>query len=171
MRKQKAFTLIELLVVIAIIGLLASIVMINLNKARGKARDARRLSDMREIRIALEMFYDAKGRYPGSSDGISNGGEYVGDGAGSFESALAPYMPNVPGDPRHDGSTYYYAYDPRHCTDDPIGSCNCAGETGAVLGFYRSETSPSGLTKEVCSGGDMGLDNAEYNIAVYPAPP
>jgi len=63
-RKQKGFTLIELLVVIAIIGILATIVMVSLNTARSKARDARRVSDIRQLQLALQMYYDAAGSYP-----------------------------------------------------------------------------------------------------------
>lgn len=66
MRKQKGFTLIELLVVIAIIGILATIVMVSLNTARSKARDARRVSDVRQIQLALQMYYDSAGSYPAS---------------------------------------------------------------------------------------------------------
>ncbi|MFH1171716.1 MAG: type II secretion system protein, partial [bacterium] len=49
MKKQKGFTLVELLVVIAIIGLLSTIAFISLNRARAKARDAKRISDVREL--------------------------------------------------------------------------------------------------------------------------
>jgi len=64
MYNKKAFTLIELLVVIAIIGLLASIVLVSVNKARAKARDAKRLSDFRNLVSALEMYYDDHNDYP-----------------------------------------------------------------------------------------------------------
>lgn len=57
-QNQKGFTLIELLVVIAIIGLLASVVLLALNSARQKSRDAKRLADVRQIASALELYFD-----------------------------------------------------------------------------------------------------------------
>ena len=58
-KKNRGFTLIELLVVIAIIGILSSIVLVSLGSTRGKARDARRQSDIRQIGLAMEMYYDS----------------------------------------------------------------------------------------------------------------
>ncbi len=58
------FTLIELLVVIAIIGILSSIVLASLNTARLKARDARRVADIKQLQLALQLFYDANSSYP-----------------------------------------------------------------------------------------------------------
>jgi len=49
------FTLIELLVVISIIGLLTSIVLVSIRGTRGKARDARRITDMQQIFTAQEI--------------------------------------------------------------------------------------------------------------------
>jgi len=57
-KTKKGFTLIELLVVVSIISLLSSIVLASLNTARAKARDARRKSDLNEIRTALEFYFD-----------------------------------------------------------------------------------------------------------------
>lgn len=55
---RQGFTLIELLVVIAIIGLLSTLAVVSLNGARSKARDARRLSDLRAVQSSLEMYRD-----------------------------------------------------------------------------------------------------------------
>lgn len=68
---KRGFTLIELLVVIAIIGILASIVLASLDSARKKGRDARRISDLKQIQLALELYYDAQGQYPASISGTT----------------------------------------------------------------------------------------------------
>lgn len=63
-KKEKGFTLIELLVVIGIIGLLASIVLVGLSKAREGARDTKRVADIMQIVTAIELYYNNNGYYP-----------------------------------------------------------------------------------------------------------
>lgn len=71
MKNQRGFTLIELLVVIAIIGILSSVVLASLNSARQKGRDARRSSDLKQIQLALELYFDASGSvYPAATSSL-----------------------------------------------------------------------------------------------------
>lgn len=68
--ESRGFTLIELLVVIAIIGILSSVVLASLNSARMKGRDARRIADIKQMQLALELWYDSEGNeYP---DGLAD---------------------------------------------------------------------------------------------------
>ncbi len=64
--QKKGFTLIELLVVIAIIGILSGVVLASLNVARLKARNAQRISDVRQVQLALTAYFDDQvmGSYP-----------------------------------------------------------------------------------------------------------
>lgn len=66
-KNKQGFTLIELLVVIAIIGILSTLSILALNSARARARDAKRISDVKQIQTALEMYYNDNNDYPSST--------------------------------------------------------------------------------------------------------
>ena len=91
---RRGFTLIELLVVIAIIGILSSVVLASLNSARKKGRDARRVADLKQLQLALELSYDANGTYPAAL---------------SSANLVTPgYISVIPADPS--GGTAAYGY-------------------------------------------------------------
>ncbi len=105
-RGTRGFTLIELLVVIAIIGLLASVVLASLNSARQKARDARRKADLKQMQLAVELYYDRMGSYPTTDGWTSDAGC-----AGTLCVALVTntqLLPSIPQDPSGLGN-YFYA--------------------------------------------------------------
>ena len=63
---QKGFTLIELLVVIAIIGILASVLLVNLASTRNRAKDSAIKLELSQIRSAVENFSLSNNTYVGS---------------------------------------------------------------------------------------------------------
>ncbi|MDP3779477.1 MAG: type II secretion system protein [bacterium] len=102
---KSGFTLIELLVVIAIIGVLASVVLASLNNARRKARDARRVTDLKQLQLALTLYYDGTGaqQYPLA------GTDCAADAYGLAALAAGGYIPTVPHDPSNVATCYFYA--------------------------------------------------------------
>ncbi len=60
----QGFTLIELLVVIAIIGVLTAVVTAQFNQAKMRSRDAKRVSDIAQLQLVFEAYYDRCGAYP-----------------------------------------------------------------------------------------------------------
>lgn len=97
-KKLKGFTLIELLVVIVIIGILASLVLINVNENRKSSRDAKRVSDLKSIQTALEMYYEQNTAYP-----VSDWAD-----VDSISVSLVPkYLPTLPQDPKQDANYIY----------------------------------------------------------------
>jgi prepilin-type N-terminal cleavage/methylation domain-containing protein len=87
--KSKGFTLIELLVVVAIIGILATVVLSSLGSARTRARDARRLSEMKSFQTALEAYYLDYNQYPPIKASTFNGNT---SSTADLETAMAPYI-------------------------------------------------------------------------------
>ena len=103
MKNKKGFTLVELLVVIAIIGLLSTLAVVSLGSARSKARDARRISDIRQLQTALELHFSENSSYPIEATTITLGDathdvlHSAGFGArGSIPAGADIYMGQVP---------------------------------------------------------------------------
>ena len=103
-KENKGFTLIELLVVIAIIGILSSVVLASLNTARQKSRDAKRVSDMKQLQIALEFSFDATGGYP--TGAVSGTPENISTALASL--VTAGFISVLPTDPVTTNDPYFY---------------------------------------------------------------
>jgi prepilin-type N-terminal cleavage/methylation domain-containing protein len=101
----RGFTLVELLVVIAIISMLATLLLLQLGVARAKARDAKRIADVNQVRSALELYFDDNGSYL----------------ATNVMSSLKPgYLINIPHDPLAAGCTDTYS-------GTAVAGVNCYG--------------------------------------------
>ncbi|MDO8667511.1 MAG: prepilin-type N-terminal cleavage/methylation domain-containing protein [bacterium] len=130
--KRAGFTLIELLVVIAIIGLLSTLAVVALNNARMKARDAKRVSDIKQIQTALELYYNDCNSYP---DGTAAGQEVDAntDLTGPAACGTVTYMATVPSNPT------------------PVDT----GCTGSIY-TYTQTSSGASYTLAYCLGGITG---------------
>ena len=157
--KKRGFTLIELLVVVAIISLLASIVLASLSTARAKGRDARRMEDLHQIAIALELYYNSNNNYPKFLYQLTEGG-YIANADVLKDPLVQNNLPNsnllanVPQDPL--GSTSYghpcrpdycYAFFPKNIdypTSYVLGATmEIARTPSAVAQTYPNFSNPS----------------------------
>jgi prepilin-type N-terminal cleavage/methylation domain-containing protein len=150
--KHRGFTLVELLVVIAIIGILASIISVSLGTSRAKGRDAKRISDIRTIQLALEEYYNDNNSYP----------------TGIYSNQLANYLPSVPFDPKD--NTTQYAY---YAVGTPNNACGTS-KVGYHLGALMEDSTNAGLKQDgdanyianstvsgatICNGGTAGYNS------------
>lgn len=125
---KKGFTLTELLTVIAILVLLAAVVIPNLNSMRIRGRDTKRISDLKELQVALERYYDRTGNYPNSS---ATGTSCDSNSLSLGDLVTQNLISSLPTDPiNSDGRCYVYIKN-RKCT----GALGPQERTGYVLLF------------------------------------
>ncbi len=65
---RDGFTMIELLVTISIIGILSALIYANFNEARDEARNNAIKVELKEIKLALEVYKSQNGKYPLPAD-------------------------------------------------------------------------------------------------------
>ncbi|MFC1638916.1 carboxypeptidase regulatory-like domain-containing protein, partial [Patescibacteria group bacterium] len=187
---QRAFTLIELLVVVAVIGALSSLAAVSYQAVRRGARDTVRVSDMRQMQTALELYFETHQRYPFDGEpgdiGLPLGLPLT---VNFSDAGFAPdlqgteYMVGVPRNPQPSGG-YEYVYrslhrDGENCDDR--GGCGSyailfvlEGESGS-LGAGPHALTPDGIAGEghdqagVSGPGGLiiGLQQAQRVVSRY----
>jgi prepilin-type N-terminal cleavage/methylation domain-containing protein len=95
-RSSSAFTLIELLVVIAIIAIIATLSVLALQSAREKARDSKRIADIKQLKTALELYYNDANGYPPATSFISGSALSYTD---SQSGQVKTYINQIPSSP------------------------------------------------------------------------
>ena len=160
-KQKRGFTLIELLVVVAIIGILSSVVLASLNSARGKARDAQRISNFEQIRNALNLYAsDNGGSYPWAGNG-ANFTSWSGCGSGNNDwqvlaTMLHPYISSLALDPfGHiagcpSSDAYWEMYAINFDSSSIYGSSGHAGSCFGHTILFLNSTEGNSIKKQDC---------------------
>ena len=98
---RRAFTLVELMVVIVIIGILATLVVVNVGGADDDAKVSAAKVGVGEIGNAIKMFRIRTGSLPETLEELVEG-----PGSGESDTAWRPLLDKVPEDPW--GNEYEY---------------------------------------------------------------
>ncbi|MCX6784425.1 MAG: type II secretion system protein [Candidatus Komeilibacteria bacterium] len=138
--KKNAFTLVELLVTIAIIGILSTIVIISVSNARAKARNTKRISDLRSVRTGLDVYLS------------SNAVIWVDGNDATSDLAVAGILPVIPKDP--DTSKGYV-----YCASGTSYLLQSVVESGSAKPLGSSVNTISGTSKcSAAAGGSVVTD-------------
>ena len=150
--RNRGFTLIELLVVIAIIGILSSVVLASLNTARQKGRDARRISDVKQIRTAMDLYYDSAQSYP-LSIGTASSSVLITGG----------YISTIPVDP---STSAAYSYAPLE-TSGGTTLCTATPCESYVIAAVLENASNTVLNTDTDTNPIGALDCTDTPVANY----
>jgi len=131
MINRKSFSLVEILVVVTIISLLAGIAATSYAQFIRQSRDAKRKTDIEQIRAAIEMYRNFNNVYP--TAGAAPGMDF---GTGGITDSSSTYLSKLPNDPQAVRS-YYYEYD--------------SGQDYRLCAYLESSGAPYAATS--CGGG------------------
>lgn len=145
---RHGFTLIELIVVVSIIAILAATTTFSYRASLVTSRDARRKSDLEQIRAAIELYRSNNNTYPGSlAADMCNTGALT-DGTSNT------YMSTVPKDPKCTAQNYYYI--------------QLSAGADYTLGSMLEAPGTSVCTVVVdCSTATAGTQNCNYCVGPY----
>ncbi len=117
---KNGFTLVELMVTVSIIAILSAIIYASFDQARAQARDKARMSSLKEVQLALEVYKAQNGSYPVAG---CSAADFAGPGPGTsgftqctnYIVGLVPdFIDKLPTDPRFENDSnrgFYYQSD------------------------------------------------------------
>lgn len=161
-RSTKGFTLIEILVAMVILAILATLGVGAFRSSQAKSRDSRRKGDIKNVAVALELYYNDKGKYPndngsGKIAGCTPDDATVCEWGGEFKDKNSTlYMVKLAVDPLV-GYTYYY---------DVLGTNNTLFQLYARLENTQDPAvHKSGTMPQAYSGVFCGTPLCNYGIS------
>ncbi|MBU1085711.1 type II secretion system GspH family protein [Patescibacteria group bacterium] len=130
---SRGFTLIELLVVISIIGVLAALIVSNLNDSRARARDTNKKQNLNQLKTSLRMYYNDYQSYPTPS--------IIGSPGGTFTIGSTTYMKKLPDDFTYtkindDSFTVYAILENASDPDIASSQTQCIGSPDSSFHYY-----------------------------------
>lgn len=153
-KKMRGFTLIELLVVFAIIGLLASVIVVLVNKQKDKARFVAAKSDMAEIVKAVKLYDAESGNL---SINIPHGGD------SPFDPIVPKYLNKWPSAP-----CPYWGYSVTYFSDSnvpfSVTRVQLRAADGAVV--FQQCIKATGVSADTCFTPYEGIPITPYNIEI-----
>lgn len=124
---KKGFTLTELMIAIAVLSILAAIALPQLNGMRVRSRDVKRITDLKNLQVALERYFDKHGQYPNTAGAVAVSGvpSECTPSAGRVnfldtdlallvEEGFIDYLPKDPINRIVGGTGYCYSYYPNY---------------------------------------------------------
>jgi len=167
MKKTKGlgFTLIELLVVIAIIGLLTVAVMVAVRTSQSRARDAKRMADLKQVQTAIAL-YLMENPYAPTCPGSNNVNRcltFTSTNGNLFTDLTikAKQMPQIPVDPKSGTAGYGYIYIRGYKKFGPAPT-NCYSSTGNyrdyILATRMEDKTKNNLNGLVCSWSGVPIN-------------
>ncbi|MBD3250513.1 MAG: prepilin-type N-terminal cleavage/methylation domain-containing protein [Candidatus Pacebacteria bacterium] len=146
-KKQLGFTLIELLVVIFIIGVLASLLLSNLMKARIGASDSKIKADAQQLKKALRLYYNDFQNYPDAASGAIDDSDSSDD---VFSTTTTTYMKDMPDEYTYavssNGEKFRLIVNLENVSDQEID--NSQARCGGTAGGTFSDTDFTGVSFE-----------------------
>lgn len=149
LESQQGFTLAEIIIVFAIIAILSTYMLgSSFIASRGRARDAQRKTDLKNLSLVLETYINDHGGYPASDNqgrilACAPSGSAVCNWGSSFTDENGEiYMAQLPDDPLGGSLTYVYR-------------SNAAGTAWQLYTSYESLDNPD-LDRD---------DDGEYTLA------
>ncbi len=126
---KRGFTILELLVVIAIIAILSSVTMVLISTVKEKSRDAERMSELRQLQNALNIYSTQIGRFPVAPSAVAlSGTDAVSQALVSQDTIkAAPIDPLYP--------TYAYTYQSND--DGTVFTVSFCLETNTIQGYNK----------------------------------
>lgn len=151
---KKAFTLIEVLIVVSILAILGTLSLFSFNQQRARAKDIKAKSDLNNLKIAFENYYNDHSCYPPNSwfDSVDD----------CNSTKLSPYLNFIPCD-QNTGLPYPLETDDTTCKWFKLYATFSLPSRDEQAVAQQSLT---GSTK-----GNYGVSSSNVNVSVYYLPP